>query len=662
MNRRKVEVGRDHVQRLMGTSPQKAIEELIWNALDAGGDRVEVTLRFNELGAVSRLEVADRGPGIKPDDIDRSFGSIGNSTKVERKINPDQRAYHGREGKGRFKALSLSPTVVWETRYRDEDNTLAYTIEVSRDSADYYEASEPKLVDGRATGTVVRLEGIDKGHQTLAREDMREKLAETFASYLTSYPGVGLFWDGRQLQVSELVERYETVDILSDRDPLGPAELQILEWKFKPDGKRLHICDEQGFSFHDIPAGVKAPGIEFTAYVRTSLAPEWADSARFVMEELDGDVNRLVDAAKDRLREYIRGRLAEESKSVVQSWKDEDIYPYAEEPADPLAAAEREVFDIVAVQINEQHPSFEKTDTQNKKLTLALVKQALESNPTSLTRILHEVISLGKEDRDAFAELLERTPLTNLIRAGKVVADRLDVIQAFEQILFDKDWKKRLLERTQLHRLLVHELWLLGEEYALGVDDDGLRTLLEKHLNLIGRAELAAEADIKQITGEDGVPDLMVYRRRKIDRDRFEHLVIELKRPSLKLGQAEVSQIERYAFTVADDERFDTKKCQWNFVLLGNSLDTFAKRRATSDNLPDGCIHQDNGVRVWIHPWAEVLNSARARYEFFRDQLKVEASHSKGIETLKARYPHLFDGKGARKERDLTISQAKSSK
>lgn len=198
-----------------------------------------------------------------------------------------------------------------------------------------------------------------------------------------------------------------------------------------------------------------------------------------------------------------------------------------------------------------------------------------------------------------------------------MVADRLDVIQAFEQILFDKDWKKRLLERTQLHRLLVHELWLLGEEYALGVDDDGLRTLLEKHLNLIGRAELAAEADIKQITGEDGVPDLMVYRRRKIDRDRFEHLVIELKRPSLKLGQAEVSQIERYAFTVADDERFDTKKCQWNFVLLGNSLDTFAKRRATSDNLPDGCIHQDNGVRVWIHPWAEVLNSARARYEFF---------------------------------------------
>jgi len=660
MNRRKVEVGRDHVQRLMGTSPQKAIEELIWNAVDAGGDHVDVKLQI-DLGVVNRLEVIDRGPGIKPDDLERAFGSIGNSTKVERKVNPDQRAYHGREGKGRFKALSLSPAAIWKTSYRDGGKTLAYTIKVTRESADYYEASEPEVVDGRATGTVVVLDGIDKGHQALAREDMREKLAETFASYLTSYPGVQLFWDGRQIQVSELVERDETVDVLSDEDPLGPARLQILEWKFKPDGKRLHICDGQGFSFHDIPAGVQARGIEFTAYIRTPAAPGWADSARFVTEELDGDVKRLVEAAKDRLREYLRGRLAEESTSVVQGWKDEDIYPYADEPTDPLAAAEREVFDIVAVQINDQHPSFEKTDTQNKKLTLALVKQALETNPTSLTKILHEVVSLGEEDRDAFAELLERTPLTNLIRAGKVVADRLDVIQAFEQILFEKDWKKRLLERTQLHRLLVHELWLLGEEYAIGVDDDGLRTLLEKHLKLLGRDELAADADIKQITGEDGVPDLMVYRRRKIDRDRFEHLVIELKRPSLKLGQDEVSQIERYAFTVAEDERFDTRKCQWNFVLLGNSMDTFAKRRATSDATPDGCIHQDNGIRIWIHPWAEVLNDARSRYEFFRDQLKIEASHSKGIETLKARYPHLFDGKGARKGRDLAMSKAKSS-
>lgn len=656
MRRHKVEVGRDHVQRLMGTSPQKAVEELIWNALDAGGERVDVSLQMNELGAVNRLEVADRGPGIRPDDLERAFGAIGNSVKVERKVNPEQRAYHGREGKGRFKALSLCPTAVWETTVRENGKTLTYTVKVARDSADYYEASEPKPAEGQHTGTVVRLEGIDKGHHTLARSDMREKLAETFASYLTSYPGVHLYWDGREIQVSELVERDETLDVLSGDDPLGPARLQVLEWKFKPDGKRLHICDDQGFSFHDIPAGVQARGIEYTAYLRTPRAPEWADSARFVTDELDEEVKRLVDTAKDRLREYVRGRLAEESTSVVQQWKDDNIYPYTDEPQDPLSKAEREVFDIVAVQINEQHPSFEKTDSQNKKLTLALVKQALEANPNNLTKILHEVVALPEEDREAFAELLERAPLTNLIRAGKLVADRLDVIHAFEHILFDGDWKKRLLERTQLHRLLVHEVWLLGEEYTLGGDDDGLHDVLQKHLAIMKRDELAPDADVKLIDGKDGIPDLMLYRRRKVDRDRFEHLVVELKRPRDSLGQEETSQIKKYAFTVAKDERFRTDKCHWEFWLLGNDLDDFVVQETSSERLPEGCLFDGNGVRIWVRRWSDVLNDARARYEFFREQLKVEASHAKGLETLKARYPHLFHGKGARKAKDLALS------
>lgn len=662
MPRRKVQVGRDHVQRLMGTSPQKAIEELIWNALDAGGNRVEVTLHMNDLGAVERLSVADRGPGIRPDELERAFGAIGNSLKVEKKTNPDNRAYHGREGKGRFKALSLCPTAVWETTYRENGDTQTYTITVARDDPEYYDASEPQPADGNTTGTSVHLDGLDRGHQSLSREDVREKLAETFAAYLSSYPGVQLVWDGRRIDVSELIERQETLDVLGPDDDLGPASLFVLEWKFKPDGKRLHICDEQGFSYHDIPAGVQGRGIEFTAYLRTPRAQEWADSARFVTEELDEEVRQVVDATKDRLREYIRGRLAEESTSVVQQWKDEDIYPYEGEPPTPLSKAEREVFDIVAVQINEQHPSFEKTDPQNKRLTLALVKQALESNPTNLTKILHEVVALPEEDCEAFAELLERAPLTNLIRAGKLVADRLDVIHAFEHILFDTDWKRRLLERTQLHRLLVHEIWMLGEEYMVGGDDEGLRDVLKKHLAIMGRDELAPDADVKLIDGKDGIPDLMLYRRRKVDRDRFEHLVVELKRPRDPLGQEETSQIKKYAFTVANDERFNTTKCHWEFWLLGNDLDDFVVQETSSEKLPEGCLFEGNGVRIWVRRWADVLNDARARYEFLREQLELEASHTKGLDALKARYPHLFEGRGARKAKDLALSATESSK
>ena len=139
MARKRVKVGRDHVQGLIGTSPQKAIEELIWNALDAGGDRVEVKLRFNAMSALDRLEVIDRGPGIQPAELDRAFGNIGNSIKAQQPTNADGRAYHGWEGKGRFKALALSPVAVWETAFRDNATIRKFQITLRRDEPDFFD-------------------------------------------------------------------------------------------------------------------------------------------------------------------------------------------------------------------------------------------------------------------------------------------------------------------------------------------------------------------------------------------------------------------------------------------------------------------------------------------------------------------------------------------
>ncbi len=654
MTHNKVEVARDHVQTLIGGSPYKAVVELVWNALDAGGPLVDVTLRANDLSSIDTIEVADQGRGIPPEELPEAFGKIGNSKKARERENPDGRGYHGKEGKGRFKALCLCPRARWETAYADKDGKVwTYSISLSRTDPEFYDDTEAKAAPRKKTGTRVVLEGVDNGHVALLADTVPHRLAEEFASYLMSYPDVKLIWNGRPVEVDAWVDRSLEVDIAPPREGDTPARLRIIEWRFKPEGKRLHLCDERGFSFFDMQAGVQAPGIEYTAYLDTPRARAWNDDNLFGLADLDPEIKALVDAAKGELRNYVRGRLAEQAQDVVREWKEQSIYPFEEtESPDPISIAEREVFDIVAVQVNDQHPTFARSDVENKRLTLALIRQGLEANPSNFTKILREVAALPEEDQAAFAELLERTPLSNIVRAGRIVADRLDTIQAFHHIIFDKEWKKRLLERTQLHRLLVHELWILGDEYALATDDDGLRAVLKKHLSIMGREELAPEKDVKLIGGTDGIPDLMLYRRRKVDRDRFEHLVIELKRPSVVLSQKETSQIEGYAFAVAEDEGFDTDKCSWEFVLLGNSYDSFVKQRASSDRLPEGCIHDGNGVRVWVRKWADVFSDARARYEFFREKLEIEASHEQGLERLKDRYPHLMQGRGASKKAD----------
>ena len=59
-------------------------------------------------------------------------------------------------------------------------------------------------------------------------------------------------------------------------------------------------------------------------------------------------------------------------------------------------------------------------------------------------------------------------------------------------------------------------------------------------------------------------------------------LITNVKRPRVKIGDDELTQIKKYAYTVADDERFSKTQVEWDFVVVSNELDAFAEREAPS--------------------------------------------------------------------------------
>ena len=60
-----LKVEQDHVEALAKVrNPITAIEELIWNALDADATVIDVTLEFNELGGLEKIKVSDNGRGL----------------------------------------------------------------------------------------------------------------------------------------------------------------------------------------------------------------------------------------------------------------------------------------------------------------------------------------------------------------------------------------------------------------------------------------------------------------------------------------------------------------------------------------------------------------------------------------------------------------------
>lgn len=145
------------------------------------------------------------------------------------------------------------------------------------------------------------------------------------------------------------------------------------------------------------------------------------------------------------------------------------------------------MFEICAVSINDRLTGFENTDSATKKLTMRLVRQALETSPSSLQTIMREVLNLTKDQQTDLADLLQRTRLSSIISAARLVADRLTFIGALEDLVFNTTAKKLLRERNQLQRILVNELWIFGEHYALGHDDKNLRNLLNSHVAILGR-------------------------------------------------------------------------------------------------------------------------------------------------------------------------------
>lgn len=653
MARHDVQLSRDHLERQARCSPERAIEELIWNGLDAGGSSIEITFEVNSLNSVTALEVRDHGTGIAIDALGRAFGTIGRSLKNEQRVNASGRAMHGSEGRGRFRAVVLGSNAEWRTTYKQNGASFSYYISMDRATQNTFTAIEPVATPGQPTGTVVRVEGVDKGAQSLLSEATARYLTQRLALYLNRYPVI-VDYNGAALNPRSVVKHHETIPMADG------LQLDVIEWSFEVSSRQLLICDSEGFAWHEIAAGVHAKGLSFTAFLRCPNAREWHQEGRFLLGELDPEINGAVLRARDELRGYVRARLAQEAADLVRQWKDERIYPYSEDEAQtPIHQAERQAFDIVASRVHLHHPGFRDSPKQVRQFTLHLVRQALESNPSSLRKILEEVVRLPKAQQDELAELFAHTNLRNIIAASKDVEERLRTLTGFQALLFDPDWKRRLRERTQLHRLLVHHLWIFGDEYTLDSDDEPMRKVLERHVQLLGRDELAVEVgDVSMIDGKEGIPDLMLSRSFERDRKRFEHLIIELKRPSHDLTDADITQIKKYAYTVSEDERFSKENVDWTFILIGNDLTPFAKREAQpKGNLPYGCLTKEQGLTIWIKKWSDVLHEARSRYDFFRQRLELEASSDDGVALLQKRHAALMKGKGLTKKQERESSQ-----
>lgn len=641
-----VEVQPDFIERQAKARPIDALAEIIWNGLDADATSVNVRLGHSEFG-LSSITVTDNGHGIPHNEASTLFVRLGGSWKQRGGFTKNKhRMLHGYEGRGRFKVFALGRVADWHVTYRAEGQPpKTYDISMLESSIRQVQITGQKpATNGTQTGVEVTITELHRDFRSLEPEASVQELTEIFALYLKDYRDVRIAIEGVAIDPSSFIASTKTFPLnpIIDEDTSHSAELELIEWR-SATKRVLYLCNEQGFPLSKVESRFHVGGFQFSAYLRSPFIGELHERAELEVAEMHPNLTTAIDESRQTIKDYFRDRSAEQARTIVDGWKSENIYPYEGEAKSRLETAERKVFDIVAISVNDYLQDFASAPPKNKALHLRMLRSAIERSPEDLQLILREVIQLPQRKQEELAKLLREASLSSIISAAKIVGDRLKFLSALESIVFDPDMKERLKERTQLHKIIADNTWIFGEEFNLSVSDRSLTEVLRQHKKILGE-EIVIDEPVKHISKARGIVDLMLSRALRRHRaEELEHLVVELKAPRVKIDKNEINQIEEYAMSVADDSRFRTADgINWTFWVLSDDIGKHGDFRLKGSK--NGIIHQTGNISIGIRTWAQIVQENKARLQFFQEKLEHQADQDTALKYLQEKYEAFLSG------------------
>lgn len=643
----RVRVEHDHLRRLANATPIQAVAELVWNALDADATRVDIGVDVGDLGMRS-ISVKDNGHGFTREEAEERFGKVGGSWKRHGvRSKTLGRILHGKEGKGRFRALGLGRIAEWNIRFRQDDRLMSFRMTLTRDDLVHVHITEAKEVEASlGTGVEVMVNELDGQFRSLETERAVPDLSSVFAVYLTNYREPEVYFERQRLEPEVNITDRTTLTLspINTDGEEFPVAVELIQWNSSPE-RSVFLCGEHGFPFARIAPKFQTTGHVFSAYLKSRYVDRLQERGAIDLAEMDPAMAECYEEAAEAIQAHLGQANAAKALNEIDRWKAERTYPFENEPQTPIEAAERQVFDIVALTVSRHLPDFSDQSAKSRALQMRILRQAIESGPDELQSILTQVLDLPMRTQNEFARLLQEADLANVISASRLVADRLKFLSGIEHLLYDPETRGLLKERSQLHRIIAEgNTWIFGEEFALTVDDRGLTEVLRKHRAMIGK-DTIIDKPVKRIDGKKGIVDLMLSRAVPLSRsNEREHLVVELKRPSVVIGAEELTQIETYAYTIAEDERFRDLKTRWTFWAVSNGLDDYARRRARQEGNPPGRVYKEGLVEIWVRPWSEILAEGKNRMRFVQDQLKANVEGDAALKYLKSTYAKYLEG------------------
>jgi len=629
----------NHVGRTLLTDPVAALVELVANAWDAGATEVRIAWPSQDNGTVV---VHDNGTGMTNEEFQRRWRTMYYNRRAEQgdvvRFPPssttsgrNRRAF-GRNGIGRWAAFCFDTSYVVDTT----SAALRNRYKVTRGASDPFDiAREISDQSAPGHGTEIRVRGGQ--HVMLSPSAVRAQLGMRF---LTD-PDFSVLVDD-QVVTFEDIDGQNLTSVTLDVGDGHSVELIVIDTQttdrtsqqkgiaWHVDGRLVGTCSWDGPRAEAIIDRRRIAAKRFTFIVRADhLADSEAVKHDWSGFDEDNDVyRRTADVVYDAVDRHLLSVSQEDRERTLG-----EAQAHNREALGEMTPLNRERWLSFVTEAQEKCPRVRDEDIV--KLSEIMAKLELSTSGYSL---LHKLSEYGPDELDDLYGLLDDWTLDMVKLVLDEIASRLKLIEELEARTNDD----RTHEVQHLQPLFKKGLWIFGPEFETieYTSNTGMSKVIQQ---LFGADEQGSKNRPDFVVLPDSTASLYTYPT--YDRGGGEIgvaslVVIELKKPGIRLGEKQKSQCWNYVKELFERGLLQRGKTRVTCFVLGSELESI-------ESDPD--LKMNGTVEVIPMTFVIVLQRAKSRmlklHERVQDAPLLQA-HRQEIDRFLAPVssePTLFD-------------------
>lgn len=623
-------------KNLKNIKPLDAICEYIWNGFDANANVVKLKMTYNEMGLINMLSICDNGTGIAYEELKQKFQPFNESKKASSSSRTCHSIPHGRQGIGRLTFFAFAQSARWDTVYYEHKKNYKYFIKMNKDSINTYNDNDGNLPSETmdSIGTTVVFNQLI----AMYKSEIIDKIKEEFFWFLelNKDNNYEIWVDEDRITYEDFIVEKKQLD-MKEYNLQNEYNVRFVQWNksLGNEYSRIYFIGSYNKERYKEATKLNKKSDEFfhSIFVKSAYFDEFDFEKNSIKGQVgifpnknDREYKELVNSLNQYLVKYRKGYLKTASNNYINILVGRKVYPQFDTTNILGSYKKQQLDNLVETLYTAQPKIFTSLNDENKKITLHLLNLIMEnSNKPELFNVLKQVVELDEDEIKELSDVLQYTSLNNITKTIKLVEDRIKVVQGLKELVFNKELFAK--EVPHIQEIIENHYWLFGEQYNLITAAEP-----DFELALMGLIKIQTGKNEKVlIDHEDKNKEMDIYMVRQDRKGNVtENVVVELKRPTIPLGEDQLSQVKRYMRVIKSDDRFNAKEVKWTYYLVGNHFNSNGYMEGEIESHKSSgeqhLVHSEsNGnQKIYVMTWSDIFDEFTRKHSYLMDQLKAK--------------------------------------